>query len=159
MDKLELQLPPLPNPQVGFIASLSDGQTIVENKGDWCWLEGLKSPWQRLVRYTAENKLLITSLSLYTPLGTTFTLPTIGGKPRFKGYTNLTPEEQPIDYEVKRFIAQEHDVGVKMKKAEVKKTAIEEFYTIAEAIYKEHILQIWVSEINLNHSWTVYKKT
>lgn len=159
MDNLELDLPQLPNPQVCFIASLSNGETYTEGKGDYAWLPGLKSPWNRLVRYSAENKLTITSISLFTPGGATYTLPPAGGKPRFKAFTELTPEEKPIDFEVKRFIARNIDVGVANKKAEVKNWAVEEFYTIAEAIYKDHVLQIWVDEINNRHSWTVYKKT
>lgn len=158
MNTLQVQAPQLPNPQIYFIASLSNGETIVENKGDWCWVDGLKSPWNRLIRYTAEKDITINSLSLGSPLGTTWTLPILSGKPRFRGYTGLQEAEKPIDYEVKRFIARDMDVGISQGTARIKKTVISEFYTIAEAIFKDHILQLWVSEANLNLSYMVYKQ-
>lgn len=158
MKNPELQLPQLPDPTVSFIASLSNGETIVEGKGDYSWEPGLKSPWNRLIRYSAEKKLTITSVSLFTPGGATYTLPPSGGKPRFNGFTNLTAEEQPIDFEVKRFIAQEMNVGIHLKKTTVENAVIAEFYTIAEAIYKDHVLQLWVDELNTRHSWVVSRK-
>ena len=158
MNEVHLQAPKLPNPQVLFIASLSNGQTIVEGKGEWCWADGLKSPWNRLVRYAAENELNITSISLFTTSGATFTMPPMGGKPRFKGYTNQTPEETPIDFEVKRFLARDLDVSIQNNVGSVDKTEIAEFYTIAEAIYKDFTLQLWVNELNTRNSWVVMKK-
>jgi len=158
MDRLELQLPPLPDPQIFFISSLSNGETIIEGRGDYSWKPGIKSPWNRLVRYSAEKKATIISLSLCTPGGATFTFPPISGKPRFKAFTELTPEERPLDFEVKRFIAQEMNVGINKKKTTITDNAVAEFYTIAEAIYKDFSIEIWVNELNIKHSWTVYKR-
>lgn len=157
MNDLNLKTPKLPDPQVFFIASLSDGQTIVEGTGDYKWVDGLMSPWNRLVRYTVENKLRINSLSLGIPGGQTVTIPTMGGKPRFKGYVDRTEAEKPLDYEVKRFLARDMDVVAHSGNLDVKKTQISEFYTFAEAIYGNFTIQVWVNELNPKHTWVVFK--
>lgn len=156
MNTLHVKAPPLPNPKVSFIASLSNGQTVIEHKGHYAWIDGQPSPWQRLIKYTIENKLTINSLSLFTPHGATYTIPPAGGKPKFTGY-NKKDEVKPIDFEVKRFLAREMTIGAKDNKAEVEKTDIAEFYTIAEAIYPDFILQLWVDELDPRHSWVVIK--
>lgn len=157
-ETITLQAPKLPDPKVFFIASLSNGEIIVENRGDWCWVDGLKSPWNRLIRYVAEKDLVINSLSLSTPEGKTYTMPPAGGKPRFKGYTNRTPDEVPMYYEVKRYLARDMDVGIKNGKGRIEGVAVAEFYTYAEAIYRDFSIQLWVDELDQRHSWVVFNK-
>lgn len=147
----------LPDPRVSFTASLSNGEIIVENKGDWCWVDGLKSPWQRLIRYAVEKKLAITSLSLITPNGQILTLPPIG-KAHFVAYVGIPEADRPLDFEVKRYLAREMSANGAKGTVEIESVAIKEFYTIAEAIYKDFTLQLWVNELNPANSWTVYKK-
>lgn len=157
METINLQAPELPEPQIVFFATLSNGETCVEGRGKWTWITGEPSPWNRLVRYAIENKVTITSLSLFTPHGASFTVPTAGGKPRFRGFAD-EKAEKPLDYEVKRFLARDMDVGVTGKKAEIEGVQIAEFYTIAEAIYKDYTIQVWVNELNHRHSWVAVKR-
>lgn len=145
----------LPVPKVCFIASLANGETIIEGKREWAWKKGVNSPWNRLIRYALDKKTSITSLSLLTPHGVTFTIPPMGGKPRFTGYTNT---EKPIDYHVGRHLIRDMDVGLKGKVANIEHTEIQEFYTYAEAFYKDFSVQLWVDEINPVHSWVVIKQ-
>lgn len=152
-----LQAPKLPEPKVQFIASLSNGETIIEGKNDWCWIDGQKSPWNRLIRYSVDKKLTITSLSLYTPSGATYTLPPIGRKAKFAGYSNRSENEIPVDFEVKRFIARDMKIAGIKNDLKIEKVNILEFYTIAEAIYKNFTLQLWVDENNQKNSWSVIK--
>lgn len=146
----------LPEPKVCFIASLSNGETITEGKGEWCWTkDGRPSPWNRLIRYAIDKKATITSLSLFTPGGATFTIPPVG-KARFTGYAKETTK--PLDYQVGRHLIRDMDVGAHGNDVEVKDVQVIEFYTYAEAIYADFSIQLWVNELNPLHSWVVYKK-
>jgi hypothetical protein len=49
------------------------------------------------------------------------------------------------------------DIGIVDKKAEIEGVEIAEFYTIAEAIYKDYSVEVWVNELNPRLSWTVVK--
>ena len=144
----------LPEPQIRFIASLANGETITEGKGEWCWTkDGRPSPWNRLIRYAIDKKTSITSLSLLTPGGAVFNIPPMGGKPRFTPYANAL--EKPIDYQVGRHLIRDMDVGVKNKITTIERVDIQEFYTFAEAFYKDYSVQLWVNELNPLHSWVV----
>jgi hypothetical protein len=156
MQELQVQAPQLPEPKVFFIASLSNGETVVEGRGVWYWANEIPSPWNRLIRYTVEKKLTINSLSLSTPHGAVFTIPTAGGRPRFRGFAD-DKALKPLDYEVKRYLARDMDIGIVDKKAEIEGVEIAEFYTIAEAIYKDYSVEVWVNELNPRLSWTVVK--
>lgn len=140
------------NHNVLFQVSLSNGETFFEGKGNYQDLPGLPSPWQRLIRYTAENKLLITSLSLYTKDGRTFNLPSSGRDPKFRPFALA---DKPIDFNVCRYMAREHDI-VDNK---VQNTEVSEWFTVAEAIYPDYKLQLWVDERNTKNAWTLLVKT
>jgi hypothetical protein len=47
-----------------FIATLSDGSTVVEGQGNFEHTPGLRKPWIRLCSFAAENGLHLTSLRL-----------------------------------------------------------------------------------------------
>lgn len=47
-----------------WIATLSDGETIVEGEGNWGIQPGKRLPWARLCEYAQENNLSITDLYL-----------------------------------------------------------------------------------------------
>jgi hypothetical protein len=144
----------LPDPHIHFVASLSDGQTIIEGKGDWQWFpDGRPSPWNRLVRYTAEQGLAITSLSLVAPDGQIYNFPPAGKKAKFEGYADRVSADKPLDYTVRRHIAHEIS-GVGRQVTNIKAV---EFYTIAVAIYPTFELQLWVDENDHRKSWTVVK--
>lgn len=157
MNEIQIQSPELPEPKVFFIVALSNGEMAVENRGKWCWEKGKPSPWNRLIRFAVENKLTINSLSLSTPHGVTYTLPIAGGRPRFRGFAD-EKAQKPLDYEVKRFLARDMGIVATGNVGEVEKVEVAEFYTIAEAIYKEYTVQVWVSELNQKNSYTVVKK-
>lgn len=54
----------LPSTDARWIATLSDGSTIVENTEDWSIKPGEPLPWVRLCHFTADNNLHLTSLRL-----------------------------------------------------------------------------------------------
>lgn len=152
------KLTKLPEPKISFIACLSNGEIAVENKTPWEWIDNSPSPWNRLIRYAAKKKVNITSVSLLLPNGKTLTLPLASGKSRFIGYANITPEEKPLDFEVKRYLERAMQGTAQNGVATIEKVGIREFYTIAEAIYKDFTLQLWVSELGDLHSYVVIKK-
>lgn len=144
----------LPLPKINFIVSLSNGETIIEGKGDYQWLnDGRKSPWQRLIRYTVENKLLITSLSLYSADGRVYTLPPSGKFAKFKGYADRGEKDKPIDYHVERFLARDTHGVMEGGKATMTGSLVAEFYTKAIAYYPGYQLELWVDELDTRNSW------
>jgi hypothetical protein len=127
---------------VRWAVSLSNGDTVYEEKGDYQTIDNELSPWQRLVKFIEENKLHITSLALYTEDGRRFNLPSAGNNPRFKAFDE---SKKPIIYKMFRRIG--FDVIGKDQK--------EEIFTIAQAEYEDGVkLQVWVDEQNFN-SWTL----
>ena len=136
---------------VKWQVSLSNGETFFEGKGKFVEIPGEKSPWQRLIAYTAEHKVTITSLGLYTKDGRTFNLPSLGRNPKFREFSLLPP---PLDYDVNRHISREMDVTGK----EITGTKISEWFTLAVAIYPDFQLQLWVDERNTKNSWVLVVK-
>jgi hypothetical protein len=131
-----------------FQVSLSNGETFFEGKGEYQEIPGQLSPWQRLNKYLAENKLFITSLSLYTKDGRTFNLPSAGKCPRFKFFAEA---QKPIDFNFFRAISREMTfIGQEAKEVE-----ISDWFTVAEAIYPDYKLQLWVDENNTRNSWVL----
>jgi hypothetical protein len=128
-----------------WYVSLSNGETHYEDKGIFKVKEGEKSPWQRLDRYCIDNRLEVTSLGLYTDDGRRFNLPSAGNRPNFPIFYTLT---KPLDYACFRALTQGMSyLGAKPQK--------ENLYTVIEAIYSNHKLQLWVDEDNINNCWCV----
>ena len=128
--------------KVLWTASLSNGETIYEGKGNFQVIEGALSPWQRLLSYLVDAKVEITSLSLYTNDGKRWTLPSAGKNPKF---AELTASPKPFDYRMFRKAAAEgNSAGI-----------TQEFYTVIEAAFLDgRALQIWVSEDGVS-SWSI----
>jgi hypothetical protein len=132
-------------------ASLSNGETFYEEKGNYKEIAGEPSPWQRLLHYTAQKRVLITSLALYTRDGRTFNLPSAGKNPRFAEFAIL---ETPFDFRCERKIAREHDIA----NNEVTKSTTTDWFTVAVAMYQGYELQLWVDEMNTKNSWSLVVK-
>lgn len=136
---------------VNWQVSLSNGETFFEGKGKFAEIPNEPSPWQKLIRYTAENRVLITSLSLITTDNRTFNLPSAGKSPKFREFSLL---EAPIDYQVSRHIAREHDYN----DGKISGSETTDWFTVAEAIYPDYKLQVWVDEKNTKNSWVLVVK-
>jgi hypothetical protein len=134
--------------KVLFQVSLSNGETFFEEKGKFITIPGELSPWQRLINYTAEKKLLITSLSLYTSDGQTFNLPSSGRDPKFRPFSLA---EKPIDYNYCHYLAREH----KVVDNEIVGTNPSDWFAVVEAIYADYKLQLWVDENNTKNCWVL----
>lgn len=119
---------------VKWQVSLSNGETFFEGKGNYQEIAGEKSPWQRLLCYIANNKLKITSISLYTDFGQTFNLPSSGNNPKFGAFLDA---EKPIDYNMFRSLAREARV-INMK---ADKAKVSDWFTTIEAIYPSKIVE------------------
>jgi hypothetical protein len=134
-----------------FQVSLSNGETFFEDKGQFITIPGELSPWQRLINYITEKKLLITSLSLYTKDGRTFNLPSSGKNPKFRPFQVA---EKPIDYNYCHYIAREHEIVDK----KIVGTVASDWFAMIEAIYPDYRLQVWVDEKNTKNSWVLVVK-
>lgn len=128
---------------VRWSVSLNNGATLYEEKGDYVSIQGVLSPWQRLLKYVEENNLQITSLALYTEDGRRFNLPSAGNNPRFKAFGEA---EKPVKYRAYRRVGMDVLTGSDQK---------EEVFTIAEAEYTDgKKLQLWVDE-KTHIAWTL----
>jgi hypothetical protein len=133
-------------PHIFWTASLSDGQTIFEDKGDYAITQGELSPWQRLMAFLRENpEVKITSLSLYTFDNRRFNLSSSGRNPKFKIFADA---EQPVGYRFFRVAGMDFDMSGKREK--------EETFAVVEAVYKSgKKLQLWVADDNIDNCWSL----
>lgn len=128
--------------RVKWFASLSDGQTVYEDKGEYKTIKGELSPWQKLQENIKKNGLKITSLSLYADNGKRFNLPSAGKNPKFKVFAE---NPSPDSYNFFRKAGADIFNG---------KISSYEVYSVIEAIYTDKKLQLWVSEAN-NNVWAL----
>lgn len=138
--------------KVKWLVSLSNGETFFEGKGKFVEIAGQRSPWQRLLSYTAQSKTTITSLSLYTDEGQTFNLPSAGNNPKFAPFRAL---EKPIDYAVRRHIANEASGSQDENGVKVGAMKMSDWFTSIVAIYPTHELQLWVDNQNTKNCWVL----
>ncbi|XOB41793.1 MAG: hypothetical protein ACKKMS_00115 [Candidatus Nealsonbacteria bacterium] len=133
--------------KVKWAISLSNGETVYEDKGDYRIIKGEISPWQKLLKFIDKQGVRITSLSLYMDDGRRWNLPSAGRNPKFKEFADA---EKPISYRFFRKAGIDMDFDGGNRK--------EEIYTVAEAIYKDKKLQVWVPEENPEVCWSVIVK-
>jgi len=133
---------------INWKASLSNGETFYEDKGDFCAIENELSPWRRLIKYTLDNKCSITSLALYGG-GRTFNLPSAGrGMPKFRVFETA---DRPIDFNFFR------KYGGDLNKGQTDFESSDDFACI-EAIYKDYRLQLWVDDRHSENCWVLVVK-
>lgn len=141
---------------VKWQVSLSNGETLYEDKGDYEIIPGQESPWQRLQTHLSETGATITSLSLYTDDGRTFNLPSAGKNPKFAEFAQI---EAPLDFDMCRKIARETDMtGKKDGSLQAQNHRVSEWFTIIKAIYEDYTLEVWVDELNINNCWSLVKE-
>lgn len=131
-------------------ASLSNGETFFENKGKFSPVPGAKSAWQRLIDYSVEVRAEITSLALVTHDGRTFNFPSAGKNPKFSAFNTAL---KPIDYNICRVMARDMKYAVEDGVATPTSIKVSDLFTVAEAIFSDYKLQIWVDEGNNKNSW------
>lgn len=130
--------------KVLWIAGLSNGETITEEKGNFKTIAGELSPWQRLLLYLKEKDLTITSLSLHTKDGLRWHLPSAGKNPKFHAFA-VAPK--PINLNMFRKMGGDVTGGGEIKNPDK--------YTIIEGEYNGGTkIQIWVDDYSLN-SWSL----
>lgn len=140
---------------VKFVVALSNGETIHEGKGEYEEHEGELSPWQRLLSHLIKERATVTSLGLYTDDGQRWNLPSMGEKPKFKAF-DLAPK--PLDFTLFRAIGADV-AGYRLTPQEIENLREYDHFTVAEAVYADYKLQIWVSEHNPRVSWTLVVNT
>lgn len=83
------------NVKAYWLASLSDGSTVIENKGDYQEIEGELSPYLRLRRNCVINKLHITTIRIQVKIDDlpvrTFNLPSLSPKAKWINKKPLLP--------------------------------------------------------------------
>jgi hypothetical protein len=140
-------------PFVKWKASLSNGETFYEGKGnfdpeklvvkdegpsdDFNAAYGGLSPWRALVKYIKDNDLKITSLSLYTHDNHNYHLPSAGTNPQQKEFVKYG---KPTDF---TFFRASMSGGITSN------------HTVAEAIYEDYSIQLWVDTKNPSNTWCI----
>lgn len=129
---------------VNWGASLDNGETIYEGKGDYIAIEGELSPWQKLRKRMEDTGVRITSLSLYAADGRRWNLPSAGRNPKFRAF-DAAPK--PVGYRFFRKMG-----GDVLPSGDV---VDEDRYTCIEAQYEDgRAVQLWVDEKTMN-AWTL----
>lgn len=131
--------------KVQWSVSLSNGETLYENKGNFQTIEGELSPYQRLLAFIVDEGASITSMSLYTDDGHRWNLPSAGKNPKFKAFSDA---EKPVSYKFFRKLGQ--DVTCDGEKGEP------DIYSVIEAVYdmEGKRIQVWVDNKTFN-SWSL----
>lgn len=132
--------------KIKWQVSLSNGEMCYEDKDAFIEVAGELSPWQKLLHYTTVRKVTLTSLSLVVD-GRTFNLPSAGRNPKFRVFD---AGQNPLVYNMFRAYAREAGYG-KDGLAE----SGSDLFTVAEAVYRDYKLQIWVDEHDPRNSWSV----
>lgn len=125
--------------KVKWTASLSDGQTVYEEKGDYHVTTGAPSPYQRLLAYCEENDVTITSLSLYMDNGLRINLPSV----RMPQFQSLQTRKQPVSY---RFF-RKMEMNKRVSTGEV----TQKVYAVIRATFDDCALELWADE--RGNSW------
>lgn len=126
------------------MASLSNGETIHEEKGNYKRTPGDPSPWVRLLSYIAANNLTITSLAIYTECGRRFNLPSLGHNPRFRAFADA---QKPVSFNFFRQHGQDVIGNTH--------TGAPDVYSVIQASYPDgSTLQMWVDDKSLS-IWTL----
>lgn len=129
--------------KVQWSVSLSNGETLYENKGNFQTIEGELSPYQRMLAFIVGKEVKITSMTLYTDDGHRWNLPSAGKNPKFKAFADA---EKPVNYKFFRKLGQDVMNGEK---------GIPEIYSVIEAQYEDgKKIQVWVDNETFN-SWSV----
>jgi len=83
------------NVKARWLVSLSNGETAIEGKSPYEEIEGELSPWQRLIRYIALNKLHITTIRIQIDVDNlptrTFNLPSLSPKAKWGNLKPILP--------------------------------------------------------------------
>lgn len=137
--------------KVKWQVSLSSGETLFEEKGDFISVPGELSPWNKLLKYIEDNSLTITSLSLYTDDGRTFNLPSLGKNPKFRAFDLAV---KPCKFALERKYATDVDD----KDNADRFTTVNAWYDLGYCNEFGNVslkLSIWVDENNTNNCWTL----
>ncbi len=126
----------LPENTAKWVASLSNGETIVEGTSKVEEIQGGLSSWQQLQKYMAANKLTITALQVKHG-GRTFNLPSV--TPKFGGAI-------PLGYHQGRWVAADAN-------GPEDKFALAEKCIFIQAIYSGLKVTLFVDEMGYNQSW------
>lgn len=125
-----------------WCASLSDGSTFQEGRGEFQVIEGQPSPFQRLLLFVEERNLRVTSLSLYCG-DRHWSLPSAGRNPKFRAF-----EAAPKPESYRFFRAMGADQAGR-------NAGVEDRFAVVEARYASGLaVQVWVEDGTLN-SWAV----
>jgi len=129
--------------KVLWVATLSNGEVLYEEKGDYTTVSGALSPWNKLQEHLTESNSKITALGLYTEDGRRFNLPSTETNPKFNEFSKASI---PVSYRMFRKVGADITGGT---------VGAQEKYTVVEATYEDgRRLQIWVDEKGIT-SWAI----
>lgn len=124
---------------------LSNGENFVEGMGEFSFIDGEQTPWQRLGAYIQTNSLKITSLAIEKD-GVIYNVPSQGKNPKFRAFAL---SEKPLDYNFFRVFGTDMNRrGLRIGKPDL--------YAVVQAIYNNYKLELWVDEQS-NSCWTLIK--
>ncbi len=129
-------------PEVQWICSLSNGETLQEGKGDFERIEGELSPWLKLQEYIEENDLEITSMALAVN-GNRWNLPSAGKNPQFREMNEI---ETPNSFDFYRKMGRSLDDNKP-----------DEHFNVISANYDDYSVEVWVRDKEPFPSWSIVR--
>ena len=131
--------------KVRWIASLSNGQTLYEERGNFKTIDGELSPWLRLLSYATENNLSITSIALTFDERTRYNLSSLGKNPKFHAFAQAA---KPVAFNFFR------KLGGDVIDGKVNAETADHFGVIEAQYESGQVVQVWVDDANGN-TWTL----
>tara|TARA_R110000851_G_scaffold96046_2_gene208435 strand:+ start:1929 stop:2339 length:411 start_codon:yes stop_codon:yes gene_type:complete len=131
--------------KVRWIASLSNGQTLYEERGNFKTIQGELSPWLRLLLYLTENNLAITSIALTFDERTRYNLPSLSKSPKFHAFATAA---KPVAFNFFR------KMGGDVIDGSIDADTADHFAVIEAQYEGGQVIQVWVDDSNGN-TWTL----
>ena len=122
---------------VKWKVELSNKEQFMEGEIPFLYKSDELSPFSQLLQYLDKNNASISSLCLLCG-DRQYRLPSKGKNPKFRAFRGSNPPQY-------NFFRQ---IGVES-------TGIRDLFAVAEAIYPNYKLQLWVDENNPNNCWAL----
>lgn len=131
--------------KVRWIASLSNGETLYEERGNFKTIQGELSPWLRLLSYLTEKDLTITSIALTFDERTRYNLPSLSKSPKFHAFSTAA---KPVAFNFFR------KLGGNVIDGKIDPRTADHFAVIEAQYESGQVVQVWVDDSNGN-TWTL----
>jgi hypothetical protein len=127
------------NHRVAWGVTLSNGESFSEGETPFEEVAGEPSPWNRLLDYMGDARLKVTAIWLTTPGGATHHLPSM---------------QTELDPQLAAFHSAPRPSRLRCFRKAAGNGRVTSLFTIAEAQFRTHKVQLFVNESDPDESWS-----